>query len=258
MKFYLVAFFLMFSVMFATAQQKMVGLKISFGGTLTGVKDKDPSPSSVDALGYATSAGDGLTSLDKNGATVGLAFTLDLPINEKIYFATGLNFYSKTFIIRNTDGAYTGTSSFGLTYLQIPITAKIYVKEINDKLKLYGKFGPTLDIKIKEKLKGGDGAHFWNMAKNNYTIDPYRGRNGDNESKALFNAINFGLLFGFGGEYKLTENVIATAAINYNPSFINTINPGLKLNDRNKTRVGENLKIRTSVLVLEVGVAILF
>jgi hypothetical protein len=258
MKFYLFSLLFSFAVIFANAQQTMIGLKISFGGTLTSVKDKDLTPSGAYTTGFATNPGDGETKLVKSGASVGFAFTFDLPVHKKIYFATGLNFYSKAFTISNRDGGYYGFSSFGTTYLQIPLTAKVYIKEINDKLALYAKFGPTFDIKLKEKLKSGDGSHYWNLANNDYRADPYRGRNGDNTPKALFHPVNIGLLFGFGGEYKLTENIVITAGINYNPSFVNMINPSLKLNDQRKTRVGELLKIRTSVIVLEAGAALLF
>jgi hypothetical protein len=240
-------------------QPILVGLKLSFGGTLTGVKDKDPSPSGGLTNGYLTNPADGYTQLEKSGGSVGIAFTVDLPVTEKFYFATGLNIYSKAFTIRNTDGAYSGVSSFGLTYLQIPLTVKRYFMQINDQLRLYGKLGPTIDFKIKEKLKGDyDGSHYWNLAKNLYNNDPTRGRNGDNKSMALFNPLNFGLLLSVGGEYKLTDQIILTAAINYNPSFANTINPSLKLNDINKTPVGDGVKIRTSVVTVEIGVAVPF
>lgn len=241
----------------ANAQETLVGAKLSVGGGITRVNDSDNSPSGGLDHGFLRNPSDGATTLEKNEPSVGFTIFADFPVNDKISFSTGLGVLSKSFTLRNTDGGYSGVSTYQLAYMQIPLTIKGYVYE-KDNINLFVKAGLALDLKVSEKLKEntGDGAHFWNLAKNQTWVDPTRGKNGDNKEMALFNPINTGLLLSFGGEYKLSDKLIFMAAITYSGGYLNMINPNLKHNDIHKTKVADGLKLTSDALLVDLGVAI--
>src|SRR5690606_17326221 len=128
-------------------QDKLLGLKISAGSTLTRVKDHDHNPSGgLDHDGYLRNPADGSTYLINNHNVLSVGANLDLAIFEKLYFSTGLWFSNKGFTIENRDGGYRGASSFTVTYLQLPLAAKLYFRDVAEKLDLYLKMGVTLDL----------------------------------------------------------------------------------------------------------------
>lgn len=237
-------------------QSTLIGFKLSVGSTITRLKDLDHAPSGGrDAAGYLRNPADGSTFKAKDKLAVSAGANLDLPFSDQLYLSTGLWFTSKAIEIGNRDGGYLGYSTYKITYLQIPLAAKVYKKEIAPNLDLYGKLGLTFDLRLKEEVENDyDGAHFWNLAKMRYDRDQVRGINGDYEVKPLFNPLNIGVLASVGGEFKITDKVLLFVGLTFNGGLFNTINPSLKHDDWAKTPVADGLKIRTHVFCADFGV----
>jgi hypothetical protein len=212
------------------------------------VKDPDPRPSGV------VYVADGHTTKEGNVGGVSLGANLEYFLDENIAFAPGLWFTTKNILIRNTDGGYSGVSKYNLVYLQVPLIGKYYTQEIIDNLKLVFSFGPTLDFKLSERVNGGDGAHYWNLAKNEFWDDPSRGRNGDNRPQSLFHPFDLGLFFSAGADYALTEKISVYGGLSFNKGFVNMIHPNLKFNDPFRTKVNSSVKIRSNLIALDFGV----
>lgn len=236
-------------------QDMLLGIKLSAGTTINHVKDLDTRPSGgLDEEGYLRNPADGNTYLVGNHNVLSVGANLDLAIYERLYFSTGLWFTNKGFNIENRDGNYWGQSSFTVTYLQLPLAGKFYFRDVTKGLDLYMKLGFTLDLKAKEALNGSDGSHYWNLAKNYTHYDPTRGKNADHQSMALFNRGSVGVLGSFGAELKPMEELYVFLSISYNAGLINMINPSLRHDDRNATRVADGLKITSDILSADVGV----
>lgn len=238
-------------------QSNLLGFKLSVGSTITRVKDHDVSASGgLDGEGFLRNPADGLTTAESSQMAVSLGANIDLPFNDKVYLSSGLWITNKAFTISNRDGGYYGVSAYSVSYLQLPFAAKIYIKDITTNLDLFFKLGLTVDLKVQEELEGGDGAHFWNLAKMRTDLDRTRGKNADRKVMALFNPLNVGILTSVGAEYRLTDKLYLFTALTYNPGLFNMINPALKHDDRNRTKVADGLKITTGVFVADFGVVL--
>jgi hypothetical protein len=218
------------------------------GLNVASVKDPDPTPSGVHYVA------DGLTTKEGNVGGVSLGANLEYFVNENFAFTPGLWFTTKNIFIRNRDGGYSGVSKYNLVYLQVPLIGKYYTQEIIDNLKLVFAFGPTLDFKLSENVNGGDGAHYWNLAKNEFWDDPSRGRNGDNRPQSLFNPFDLGLFFSAGADYALNDKISLYAGLSLNKGLVNMIHPNLKFNDPFRTKVNSSVKIRSNIIALDFGV----
>lgn len=237
------------------SQSKLVGFQLSPGVTITRVIDHDGNSSGgLDHNGFLRNPADGYTSKVSNEKAVTAGFNYEVSATDKVFLSTGLWFTSKQLLIRNVDGGYHGISRYDVTYLQIPLALKLYLADLNPSFRLYLKAGLSFDIKVKENLKGPDGAHFWNLAKNMYWNDNTRGRNGDNKPKALFSPVNIGLLGAFGMEYALSDDWILFTSLSYNAGLFDMINPSLRHNDINRTKVTDHLTIKTHVFTVDVGI----
>jgi hypothetical protein len=228
--------------------QVLIGFKISPNVNLDPVKDKDPTPSGVNYVS------DGYTQREANLGGIGAGVNFDMPLSGPWYFGTGLWFTTKNFNIRNTDAFYSGVSKYKTLYAQIPFLAKYRTKEIFNKFNLVFSGGGILDLKIAEGIDGADGAHYWNLAKQRSYIDPARGHNGDNRSKALFTPVNIGLYISAGAEYQLLDKISVFAGFSVNPSFLNMINPSLKFDDAAKTPVRQDVRFSSTIISFDMGI----
>ena len=229
--------------------QVLIGVKISPNLNISGVKDNNDAPSS-----FLPSA-DGFTTNEENVKGIGAGINFDFPINDNFYFGTGAWFTEKKFKVRNTDGGYSGVSQYNTLYMQIPALVKYRTGELfTKKLNLVFGAGPVLDLKTAEQIKGGDGAHYWNLAKNKSYIDPIRGNNGNNKSMALFSPINIGLNFSAGAEYQLIDKIKVFAGFSVNSNFLNMINPALKFDDADKTPVRTDVRFSNTLVSFDLGV----
>jgi hypothetical protein len=237
------------------AQDLVINGQLSLGSSLVGVTDNATAPSGgLDNNGYLRNPSDGETGKHKDGIAVSLGINADYYLKNGFGIFTGLHIAGKDFSIYNRDGGYWGKSTYSMAYLQIPIGITYLSPELVPQLKLYGRLGINLDMKIKEELKGGDGAHYWNLANNLTNNDPMRGRNADNEAKALFSPLQSGVLFSVGAEYGMSDKFRPFLGLTVNQGISNILNPSLKHNDVNQTPVIENLRITLSTVTLDLGI----
>ncbi|MFN6946693.1 MAG: outer membrane beta-barrel protein [Cytophagaceae bacterium] len=230
------------------AQNHKLNIRLSPNTNIARVVDPDPRPSSVHTVA------DGHTTKESNVGGVSIGANLDYQISDFIYLSSGLWFTSKNLHIRNTDGSYSGVSRYNTLYMQIPLLVKAVSNEITDNIRLGITAGPTIDFKLNEQLDGGDGAHYWNLANNNYHLDPTRGRNGNMRPMPLFNPMDLGLFFSIGPEFQLGDNFILYSALSYWVGGFNMINPNLLFNDPMRTPVSESVSIRSRIIGLDLGV----
>jgi len=203
------------------------------------IRDNDTRPSGT----YYPA--DGNTYKVNNLPSVSLGMNAIFKINDHFSWSAGLALTTRNMLVANQDGGYYGQSQYNVTYLQVPVLLRYTSNEIAKNLRIHVGLGPSSDLKIGEALVGGDGAHYWNLANNNYVQDPTRGRNGSNSPVALFNIINWGMYFTGGVDYALTEKFTLYTGLKINPSFINMINPNLTF-DTNKTN-GQVIKVSSGV-----------
>lgn len=244
-----VGFLVVSTSLMLKAQDVRFALDISPATVFSRVNDEDGRPSRV------SKSADGLTVSE--GAEQGLNFTLTalIELKKNWAFQTGLGVSDKYIYIRNTDGTYTGVSRYQISYLHLPFLLRFNSNEFKkiEKLRAFGAFGLAMEVKAKEDVKGGDGAHFWNMAKQRTWADPERGRNSKNKPVALFAPLDLGLVLRGGLEYELFDEFFCHLSLTYQHNFINMINPNLRFDTPERERVTDNLSIRTSSLLLDIG-----
>ena len=104
------------------------------------------------------------TQVDNDGNALRITFgpVVDITINgnENYFFSTGLWLSTRRAGITYVDpGAIQQrtTQSYNLQYLTIPATMKLYTQEVMLDRRIYFQFGPTLDLKVSEKLKENNG-----------------------------------------------------------------------------------------------------
>lgn len=233
----------------ASAQKKIdFSVRLSANVNVAGVKDPYPAPSSINF------PSDGYTVKEADKSGMGIGVNVDLPLSESVIFHPGLWFTSKNLLIRNTDGNYSGVSEYSTMYLQVPLLLKIYTKEVADNFRLFFTPGITLDIKAKEALKGGDGAHYWNLAKNYYWADGSRGRNGNNRPMDLFSPADIGLYLGMGGEFAIADDFNLFFGLSLNKGMINMINKDLLFRDPYRVQVSSGVSIISNLVAVDMGV----
>lgn len=262
--------------LFANAQFK-VGLKLLPYGNLASVKDRNGTTSSIDRRG------DGYTVKADNEGGFGIGITVEYLFNDNFSFLTGLTFITKNYHIGNYDGfngpfyypnypffynyngtyyangtnySYYGTSRYQTTYMQLPLIIKYTSKELFPKFRIYVALGPTIDIKMSEKLAPGTGdyAHYWNMAQNNPTWAD-RDRNASGRKVGLFNPFDFGILFNIGATYEVIENLDVYAGFMLNKGFVNQVNPKLRFAEPTQTKVNSDVSWKSCLIGAEIGVS---
>ncbi len=252
MKKTLVSVFLVALVQLANAQKGdfKIGFRLAPGSNIAIVKDNDGTSSAQKFTA------DGYTQKEDNVEGVSVSFYLDYFLAKNIAFSTGLWFTAKNFEIRNTDGDYTGISQYNSTYLQIPILFKFVSNEVANKLRIYVTAGPTLDLRMNEKLvRDYDGAHYWNMSRNLPQNDPTRGRNASGKMVKLFNPIDITLYLCSGVSYEIIEKLDLFAGIYFNKSLLNLVNPKLRFAEPNQTKVNSDISWKANLVGMELGVA---
>ncbi len=99
--------------------------------------------------------------------TLGPVADISINGNENYFFSTGLWFsMRRAGISYLNDNSERITQSYNLQYLSAPVTMKLYTQEVLLDKRIYFQFGPTIDIKISDKLKEGD--------PDNHLIDKFR------------------------------------------------------------------------------------
>ncbi len=267
---------------FAQKGDFKIGFRLAPSTNIATVRDKDATPSDVNYIA------DGYTVKERNVSGVGVSFFIDYFLSDHLAFSTGLWFTQKNFSVRNYDGStnwdniyfdgnghknysnyqganygnnyangynyhYSGVSNYKTTYLQIPLLLKYYTNDIFKNFKIYGTFGPTIDLRTGEKLDGPDYAHYWNMAHNNSSY-AYRDRNGTGRSVKLFNPIDITLYLSAGANYKIIDKLEVFAGVFFNKGFVNAINPKLTFAEPSQTKVNTGLSLKSFLIGMEMGV----
>jgi hypothetical protein len=236
--------------LFSNAQNTVkIGFRLAPTTNIATVDDVDGTPSAVK---YEA---DGFTQKERNVAGAGVSFYIDYYLSKNLAFSSGLWFTAKNFEVRNTDGNYSGVSRYNSTYLQIPILFKFISNEIAPKLKIYVTFGPTIDLRMSEKVVGNDYAHYWNMSRHLTYNDQSRGRNASGKVVKLFNPFDITLFASTGVTYEVVDKLDLYAGIMFNKGFVNLINPNLRFAEPNQTKVNSDISWKAFLVGLELGVA---
>lgn len=190
----------------------------------------------------------GYSNVSNNGAAVRYKAGIILDFGKgNAVFSTGITYNVRAVNTKWDLSAYpnggvpSGEYNYNLQYLQIPLTAKLYTNEIADNMKLYFQLGPTLDIKIAEKLNKGA----------NTQSQPFE--------KSVANGFFFfdaSLLAGAGLEWQLGDATAAFFGLSYNRGLLNTINYRAKYNKNAQTdqKVRDAITAKTAYISLDLGI----
>lgn len=212
--------------------QLKAGLKLSGTFALNSVTDNSGS---ADSINYSNSS---------LGLRYSAGLNLDFHINKSVAFGTGLWFtvkragFTSSYILNNA--SYDVNEVYNLQYLQIPLTLKMFTNNIADDMKLYFQLGPSLDIKINEKLLSNSPS-----SKPIYTA-------ANDADRAVFSYFDCSIIAGAGVEWQMAESTALFGGLSYNRGLINTFNPLLKW--PNGTHVDADITNKTSSISIDLGV----
>jgi hypothetical protein len=177
------------------------------------------------------------------GIRYSTGLNLDFHINESVAFGTGLWFTVKRagFTIQN-QGLPAIDEIYNLQYLQVPLTLKMFTNEIATDMKLYFQLGPSIDVRISEKLK---------TDQDKFTKPIYAAAYND-ENRAIFSYLDISVIGGAGVEWQMGTNTALFGGLSYNRGLLNTFNPYLKWQD--DTYVNADINNKTSAISIDFGV----
>lgn len=154
----------------------------------------------------------------KSTARASFGPTLDVDLNANISLATGLWYTGKTASItfNNHDTAQFTSGAghnYALSYLQIPLTIKIYPLVFSKASKLYVQVGATIDYKIAEKALNKERNYFYQFQQIQY-------QNTRQEPIPIYATWDVGAYLGVGIEWKITGNHAIVTGIAYNRGLL--------------------------------------
>lgn len=237
----------------------MLGLTLSPGSTVGAISDKNRASSGgLDDDGYLINAADGVTSKVRDRSAFSVRIFYDQPFKDKLWYSSGIWFTNRILHIRNVDGeAYSGTSRYRVSHVELPFLGKYYASDLGKGVELMFKMGPVLGVKVSENMQSNhDGAHYWNLAKNNEHLDPVRGKNASGEEKELFGLIHLGLHMEGGVEYSINDKITLTSSLSYQLGITGLLNHTLRHDDTSQTRVTDGLSWRAHVFTFNLGIYI--
>lgn len=167
-------------------------------------------------------------NIDTDGTGLRMAFgpIIDYQIKDNYYFSSGLLFVSKRVGVEASRKDGTGLpvrETYGLQYLQVPLSLKLFTNEVAIDKKFYFQLGTTLEFAIDEKKKSDD----------NFLVEEFK----------LFDS---SLLLGFGLEYKLGINTTLFGGFSYHRGLFNVVGEQAALDT--------DLKLKNDYLGLDIGV----
>ncbi len=167
-------------------------------------------------------------NLDTDGTGLRMAFgpIIDYQIKDNYYFSSGLLFVSKRAGIEATRADNTGVpvrETYGLQYLQVPLSLKLFTNEVAIDKKIYFQLGTTLEFAIDEKRKEDE----------NFLIEDFK----------LFDS---SLLLGLGIEYQLGVNTTMFGGFSYHRGLLNAISE--------QTALDTDIRFKNDYLGLDVGI----
>lgn len=164
---------------------------------------------------------------------IGGGVILDYFFGENYAFSTGLIYNAKGAGVRYnyTSGTTTmkGEDEFGIQYLEIPVTIKLYTNDIATDTRLYFQAGGSLDPRISAKVNGEK----LDEANEKYT--------------SHFNLADISALFGVGAEKQMGESTKIFGGFSYHRGLVD-IDDYYEEKFNNK-----NIEIKSSYLALDLG-----
>jgi len=161
---------------------------------------------------------------EQNGSSIKLFLgpTFDFPFRKNHYFSTGIFFSGKrvAFEATNTNNGANSNEVYGIQYLQIPLTLKLFTEEVGLDKKIYFQFGTTTDFRLQGILSPQ------NILQQVSFFD-------------------FSALLAAGLEYRLGIKTRLFAGVYYNRGFISVIN---------EATVEEDWRLFNDTIGLELGV----
>ena len=149
-------------------------------------------------------------NFESDGATARIIIggIADIQFAEKYAFSTGILYATKqaNFKATPTGSNATIAESWGLQYIQIPLTVKLFTSEVFPNAKVYIQAGPQLEILVGKKNKESG---FKTVATETMVNS--------------FNPIDVSVTASAGIEYTIGENILF-GGLNFQTGFINTIN----------------------------------
>ncbi len=150
-------------------------------------------------------------------------------------FSTGIIYNGKGAGVSYTDtknGNKATTDEYGLQYLEIPVSIKLYTNDIATDTKLYFQAGMSLDPRISAKVNGNK-------------LDA---SDGDKKYTTQFNLFDISALFGAGAEMQLGESTKIFGGLSYHRGLID-------IDDYYEERFdNKNIEIKNSYLALDLGI----
>jgi hypothetical protein len=184
------------------------------------------------------------------GLRYSTGLNLDFHINHSVAFGTGLWFTVKRAGFKtsfNDKGVDLGTIDeiYNLQYLQIPLTLKMFTNEIADDMKLYFQLGPSIDIRINEKIISDNPSlkRFYPTAHSAI----------EGVDKSVFSYLDFSVIGGAGVEWQMGEHTAIFGGLSYNRGLLNTFNPTLKWL-KSTSYVNADINNKTSAISLDLGI----
>ncbi len=104
----------------------------------------------------------------------------------------------------------TANSSLNIRYIDIPVAIKLLTNELNNNLKVYGKFGLGLSFRIKSTVETE-----YKKGQAKFESDDIK------NASDFIQPLNTSLVIGAGVEYNLAENLDLVVGLTYNNGFSN-------------------------------------
>ena len=155
--------------------------------------------------------------------TIPIGVFVDIPITDRYYINTGINFIGKVSDLNYRIGnGPVSHEKIRMQYLQVPLTFKLFTDEIAIDKKLYFQFGPAFEVLISKK---GDPKKY---------ID-----------EVQFGDISF--IFSGGIDFKIGPNSAMCVGLSYNRGLLNIV----KSSD---TLHAEDFSVKNDMFLLEIGI----
>lgn len=146
----------------------------------------------------------------KVGFSYGLMFDYFIKDNYAVSSEFGISSLGGK--VEYTRNDTTVNADVSIRYIDVPIAVKLLTNEINDKLKIYGKFGLGLSFRIKSSAEIE-----YKKGQMTYLNDDMK------DASDFIQPINTSLVIGAGLQYNLAENLDLVLGLTYNNGFSNVM-----------------------------------
>lgn len=159
----------------------------------------------------------------------------DYFFGENYAFSTGLIYNAKgagvSYRDITVDPAVNRSDEFGIQYLEIPVTIKLYTNDIATDTRLYFQAGGSFDPRISAKVNGNK-------------LDA---ANGDKKYTSYFNLMDITALFGAGAEMQMGESTKIFGGFSYHRGLID-------IDDYYEEKFdNKNIEIKSNYVALDLG-----